>query len=225
MDYYNHIDKTKKKLTGYQEQEVLIQLFAACIAGIVGMNEETLKLYLSQALQDALDKRKMTFKHVKSIPKEEKVKFINDLVLYTVKRAKLVSSVDYSPDGSMFLACSIDGTARLWDAATFKPIGSPLEHNFDWSGASYSPDGSRIMIESGPQVKVWQTPSGPLRGTCEQIACWVEVVTGMELDSTGGINVLDASAWHQHRQRLQELGGPPQGNPSDFDRRSQTKGL
>jgi hypothetical protein len=37
----------------------------------------------------------------------------------------------------------------------------------------------------------------------------VQVVTGMELDPTGGMNVLDAPTWQQRRRRLEELGGPP----------------
>ncbi|MHC4510811.1 MAG: hypothetical protein ACYTAO_17960, partial [Planctomycetota bacterium] len=101
--------------------------------------------------------------------------------------------------------------ARLWDAATLKPIGPPLEHFSWWPRASFSPDGSEILLEDRyVTAAVWRAPPGPLEGDYERIVCWVQVVTGMELDPTGGINVLDAPAWQQRRQRLQELGGPPE---------------
>jgi hypothetical protein len=126
-----------------------------------------------------------------------------------LQHVKLVCAVAYSPDGSQLLACSIGGTARLWDAATLKPIGPTLQHKMLWPRASFSPDGSRILLTNGQTAQVWDSPPGPLEGSCERIVCWVQVVTGMELDPTGGINVLDVPTWQQRRHRLQELGGPP----------------
>jgi WD40 repeat protein len=124
---------------------------------------------------------------------------------------KIVCGLDFSPDGSQFIASCIDKTARLWDTATLKPIGPPLEHNGWWPWASFSPDGSEILIADHLRsAEVWQAPPGPLKGNYERIACWVQVVTGMELDPTGGINVLDAHTWQQRRQHLQALGGPPE---------------
>ncbi len=123
---------------------------------------------------------------------------------------RIVCAVAFSPDGSQFLACSIDRTARIWDTATLKPVGPPLQHNSWWPRASFSPDGSEILLADPFGVaEIWRAPTGPLAGDCERIACWVQVVTGMELDPTGGINVLDASEWQKRRQHLQELGGPP----------------
>ena len=142
-----------------------------------------------------------------------------------LQHVKLVSSVAYSPDGSQLLAGCIDGTARIWDAATLKPIGPPLEHNCGWPSASFSPDGSQILLFGQGRAQVWQAPRKPLAGNSEQIVCWVHVITGMELDATGGINVLDAAAWNQRRRRLQELGGQPIKNTAGFNRQSKTKGL
>jgi WD40 repeat protein/serine/threonine protein kinase len=143
-----------------------------------------------------------------------------------LQHVMLVCSVAMSSDGSQLLACSIDGTARLWDAATLKPIGPPLDHHCNWPRASFSPDGSQILVaDVHGNVQVWRAPQGPLQGSCERIVCWVQVVTGMELDSAGGIHVLDVGTWNQRRQRLQELGGPPLRNPTDFDPRNKRKGL
>jgi hypothetical protein len=76
---------------------------------------------------------------------------------------------------------------------------------------SFSPDGSEILlVDNFGTFAIWQAPPGPLAGDCEQIACRVQVVTGLELDPTGGINVLDAPTWQERRRQLQELGGPPE---------------
>jgi WD40 repeat protein/serine/threonine protein kinase len=127
-----------------------------------------------------------------------------------LQHLKIVVSVAFSPDGSQILACSYEGAIRLWDTATLKPIGQPLKHNCGGPRASFSPDGSRILLSDLlGRAQVWQAPPDPLCGKREQIVCWIQVVTGMELDSTGGINVLDAAEWQQRRLRLQELGGSP----------------
>jgi len=143
-----------------------------------------------------------------------------------LQHVKLVCAVAFSSDGSQLLACSIGGTARLWDAATLKPIGPPLEHNCAWPHASFSQDGSQILLVGDRgRAQVWQSPPGPLAGECEQNICWVQVVTGMELDSTGGINVLDVPTWQQRRRRLQELGGAPRVSFPGSDRESERRRL
>ena len=38
---------------------------------------------------------------------------------------------------------------------------------------------------------------------------WTQVITGLEVDELTAAHVLDAATWQQRRQRLQELGGPP----------------
>jgi WD40 repeat protein/serine/threonine protein kinase len=127
-----------------------------------------------------------------------------------LQHLKIVCSVAFIPDSSQLLACSIEKTVRLWDTATLKPIGPPLEHDGWWPWASFSPDGSQILVtDRYGTAQVWEAPPAPLAGEYERIICWVQVVTGMELDPTGGINVLDAPTWQQRRRRLQELGGPP----------------
>ena len=41
----------------------------------------------------------------------------------------MVWSVAFSPDGKTILTGSFDKTARLWDAATGRPLGQPMEHS------------------------------------------------------------------------------------------------
>ncbi len=73
--------KIREKLTGYEEQEILIEMLTEKISEITKMYASTLKLYVSQALQDALDKRKMPFKKIKYTSQEEKTKFVSEIVI------------------------------------------------------------------------------------------------------------------------------------------------
>ena len=48
----------------------------------------------------------------------------------------------------------------------------------------------------------------------ERIAAWVEVITGLRLDKQQRlIQVLDNAAWLERRERLMQLGGPPETGP------------
>ena len=37
-------------------------------------------------------------------------------------------SASFSPDGTRIVTAARDQTARLWDAATGKPLGEPMRH-------------------------------------------------------------------------------------------------
>ena len=56
---------------------------------------------------------------------------------------KDVSSAQFSPDGQRVVTAS-DKTARLWDAASGKPIGEPMKH-----------EATLIQRSSVPMVNGW----------------------------------------------------------------------
>ena len=55
-----------------------------------------------------------------------------------------VNSAQFSPDGQRVVTASDDETARLWDAASGKPIGEPMKH-----------EGVLIQRSSVPMVNGW----------------------------------------------------------------------
>jgi len=73
-----------------------------------------------------------------------------------------VYSAAFSPDGKRIVTASFDRTARLWDAATGRPIGEPLRgHLRDVLTAVFSPDGRSIVTASSDwNARLWDAETG-----------------------------------------------------------------
>jgi WD40 repeat protein/serine/threonine protein kinase len=129
-----------------------------------------------------------------------------------------VRAVAFSADGRIALTGSYDATARLWDAETRKVIGPPL-HPADSAlrpqdatgivSVAFDPNGKTFLTGSADgSIRKWKMPR-PVEDPVEQVALWTQVITGMELDRHGEVQVLDASTWRQRRQELLKRGSPP----------------
>ena len=117
----------------------------------------------------------------------------------------------FSPDGTTVLTGSEDGTARLWDASTGQPIGPPFRHGgpLRLGSVAFSPDGRTALTGSLDQTaRFWPLPE-PIPGDVGRVRLWASVLTGLELDDDQVVRVLDARAWQERRQRLEERGGSP----------------
>jgi WD40 repeat protein/tetratricopeptide (TPR) repeat protein len=131
--------------------------------------------------------------------------------------------VSYSSDCKTILAWSGDKTARLWDAETGLPIGPPLEQdgaNPRWPDSlAFSPDGRSIVaasesnrLRSDPSTaRLWHLPT-LLDDDLPRIKAWIETLTGLAIDDEGNVMTLQTDAWQERRNRLRELGGPPQSD-------------
>jgi WD40 repeat protein/tetratricopeptide (TPR) repeat protein/tRNA A-37 threonylcarbamoyl transferase component Bud32 len=115
-----------------------------------------------------------------------------------------VAYLAFHPDGRTFLAGINDLGARQYgvrprDTITGKPIGPFLGLGSDIRGVSFSADGRTLLTgDMTGTVHRWEAPV-PVPGSAEQVALWVQVLTGMELDAYGEARVLDAPSWVRRR--------------------------
>ncbi len=85
-----------------------------------------------------------------------------------------VNSAQFSPDGQWVVTASGDKTAQLWDAASRKPIGWPMNHEDAVSSAQFSPDGQRVVTASYDRTaRVWDAATGKPVGEPMKHEDWV----------------------------------------------------
>lgn len=75
--------------------------------------------------------------------------------------AGFVTHARLSPDGARIVTAGSDGTARLWDAATSRPLAPPMVHGGSVRWVEFSPDGRRIVTASEDHtVRFWDGRTG-----------------------------------------------------------------
>ena len=117
-----------------------------------------------------------------------------------------ITCVAFSPDGKTVLTGGADQTARLWDAATGRPIGDALIHRGRVVSVAFSPDGKSVLTgDDEKSVRLWDVSELP--DDLERVSTLVEVLTGLELDEQGQVRTLGAAAWRERREQMGRGGG------------------
>ncbi len=103
----------------------------------------------------------------------------------------LVHNAVFSADGRTVLTASWDGTARLWDATTGRPLQILRGHRDVVTSAVFSPDGQTILTASWDRTaRLWDAATGrPLQAFRGH-----ENLVTMAVFSPGGSTVLTASS-------------------------------
>ena len=129
-----------------------------------------------------------------------------------------IFSVEISPNGRMVLTGGTDGTARLWDFATRKPLGPP----WPLGGVVFTTTFGADRIDSGADesdLLVMTThTSQKLRGTTclwklarpvtekqEHLNHWVQTLNGLKWEM-GGVAQLSLEEWQEQKR---QMGSPP----------------
>ncbi|MBA2306644.1 hypothetical protein H0W26_00740 [Candidatus Dependentiae bacterium] len=103
-----------------------------------------------------------------------------------------ITSVAYSPDGTMALTGSVDGITRLWDAKTGKQLHVLEGDTNRVTSVAFSPDGNTILTGSANRIaRLWICVEGStndwmdIRGATayELFRRWYPIVSGYTLET------------------------------------------
>jgi WD40 repeat protein/serine/threonine protein kinase len=119
-----------------------------------------------------------------------------------------VQAVGFSPDGKTIFIAAEDGTAWLRDSATRRPLGRPIPIGSKVASVQLSASGRTLLVlgQDG-SVRCWDVAELP--DDLDRVAAWIEVSTGLTVNSEGSIKTLDRDARQRRQERLRQLGGPP----------------
>jgi tetratricopeptide (TPR) repeat protein len=106
----------------------------------------------------------------------------------------------FSPDGSAFATGCVDGSVRIWDAATARPIGPTRMLRGPAVGAAFDRDGrSLIAVDDHGNVRTWAWREPPVEPV-EQLIGRVQARTGIEIDGTKEVAVIGPEEWRRRRE-------------------------
>src|SRR5206468_11025603 len=91
---------------------------------------------------------------------------------------------------------------RRWDGTTGRPLGPALDHPKAVSSVAFSPDGLTLLTgcEDGT-ARLWPLPA-PVSDPAGRVTLRLQVLSGLELDGTGGVRARDAATWRQRAYRI-----------------------
>ncbi len=120
----------------------------------------------------------------------------------------------FSPDGKAVLTGSDHKTARLWDAASGAPIGTPLRHEGGVTAVAFSPDGKVVLTGSEDKTaRLWELDL-PAPDEFDRLQAWVRLRTGKTFDESVVLRTMNPTEMMQARKDFESHGGDWQNQPS-----------
>jgi WD40 repeat protein len=134
-----------------------------------------------------------------------------DKVLKIIEAGVALDSVAVSPDGKRIVSGHRDGSVRLWDATTCRPIGEPMTgHEDGVNSVAFSPDGGRVVSGgSDATVRIWDATTGKPVG--QPLTGRDKTVSGLAF-SPGGQRIA-SGGWDSTLRLWDAATGQPIGTP------------
>jgi hypothetical protein len=112
--------------------------------------------------------------------------------------------------GQLGVGCK-DGSARLWDVATARPVGPAMVQRSPIVAVTFTPDGRDFLSTAADgTTRSWPVP-GPLGGDVDRLALRLHVLTGMRMEAGQRVEKLAAETWEERSLRLKEVEGTVAG--------------
>ena len=122
-----------------------------------------------------------------------------------------MTALAFSPDARQLVVGCKDGSARLWDVTTSKPLGPPMVQRSPIAAVSFTADGRSFLSTAGDgTTRSWPVP-GPLEGDVDRLTLRLQVLTGMQMDAGPHVEKLAAETWEARSLRLTEVEGTVAG--------------
>ncbi len=120
-----------------------------------------------------------------------------------------VDAAAFSPDGKTIVTGCVDKTALLWDVATGRPLGQPMEHSDVVKVVAFSPNGKTVLTGSWDKtVRLWDAATGRPLGQPLEHSGWVYSVAFSPDGKTILTGCDDNTAQLWDAATGQRLGGP-----------------
>ena len=151
---FEHCSLTDADLT---DADLTGTIFRHC--DVKGASLDKARRYRTQLLHTTGCQQQLSETLTTPLPKQNLDRVLSRAYVFS-GHSKYVVAVAWSPDGSLALTGSTDGTARLWDTKTGENTLT-LTHTNTVTAVAWSPDGTHILTASmDSAVRVWDARTG-----------------------------------------------------------------